>query len=238
MDINLIYYTDNCLDETIANFCRKNILEAADGKPIISVSQKPLDFGENICVGDIGRNHLSIFKQILVGTQSVKTKYVALVEHDCLYTKEHFNWTPHKDYKFFYNTNHWIVNWKTGEYLNMGRRKVLSQMICDRELLLKGLNDKISMLEIGAKILKGQSGACEFGVISNNLQYDEYEHYYNILKSAGKDLGSYSDESFSTVNPNLDIRHGHNFTGNKKSRNRCFEIPYWGKFSDIMESKE
>ena len=62
-ETTVIYYTDNSIDEKLMKFCQKNILEAAQGKPIISVSQKPIDFGENICVGEIGRSHLNLYKQ-------------------------------------------------------------------------------------------------------------------------------------------------------------------------------
>lgn len=93
----IIYYTDNSLDEKIASLCRDHLIVAAQGKPIISISQKPIKLGENICIGEIGRSHLSMYSQILAGVEKAQTKYVALVEHDCLYSPEHFNWIPPRD---------------------------------------------------------------------------------------------------------------------------------------------
>ncbi|MBU2051553.1 MAG: glycosyltransferase, partial [Gammaproteobacteria bacterium] len=61
-DVNkgIIYYTDNLLDETIAESCRRQLLKA--GLPINSASLQPLDFGENVII-DEKRGILTMFKQ-------------------------------------------------------------------------------------------------------------------------------------------------------------------------------
>lgn len=228
---SIVYYTDNFLDEPLATICRERLKEAADGKPIISVSQKPLDFGENICVGEIGRSHLSIFKQVLVGLERVKTKYVALAEHDCLYTKEHFNWIPPEDTKFYYNVHCWFVRPSDGMY-SYFRRKVLSMMIANTELTLNACREKVEILKSGIIIRKGQLGACEFGVCENHKAYVDY---IASQKDFGKDIGQYKAVAFGTELPCLDIRHGKNFTGNRKADKRCYELPYWGEFENILK---
>jgi hypothetical protein len=81
-NLSIIFYTDNSLDEVFAKRIQKELLKAAEGKRIISVSQKPIDFARNICVGDIGRSHHSLFFQVLTGVKAAKTKYIALAEHD------------------------------------------------------------------------------------------------------------------------------------------------------------
>jgi len=50
----IIYYTANREDERFEQVIRENILRVSEGLPIISVSQKPIDFGQNICVGNVG----------------------------------------------------------------------------------------------------------------------------------------------------------------------------------------
>ncbi len=64
----IIYYTDNSLDEEFAKLFRQRLVNAAPGIPIVSVSQKPIDFGHNICVGEIGRSLHMMWKQILIFT--------------------------------------------------------------------------------------------------------------------------------------------------------------------------
>ena len=230
MQTSIVYYTDNSLQEPLASFCREKLLEAADGKPIVCVSQKPLDFGLNICIGEIGRSHLSIFRQVLAGLEQVKTKYVALAEHDCLYTKEHFNWIPPEDGKFYYNVNCWFVRPKDGMY-SYFRRKVLSMMIANTGLTLEATKEKVEILKSGIIIRKGQLGACEYGVCENKKAYVDYKA---SMKDLGKDVGSYKAVSFRTELPNVDIRHGGNFSGNRKANNRCYELPHWGKWKEEL----
>jgi len=51
-DLTIVYYTANYINKWFADQTKKTLLEAISGLPLISVSQKPMDFGENICVGD------------------------------------------------------------------------------------------------------------------------------------------------------------------------------------------
>jgi hypothetical protein len=42
-------------------------------------------------MGDIGRSHLNIYRQILEGCKAATTKYVAMAEDDILYSESHFH---------------------------------------------------------------------------------------------------------------------------------------------------
>jgi SAM-dependent methyltransferase len=231
MDTSLVYYTDNQLEPFLFAKCQEKLLEAAQGKRIISVSQKPLDFGDNICVGDIGRSHESLFTQALTGAKAATTKYVALAEHDCLYSPEHFNWVPPTDDLFYYNVNHWLVVWgskQTGLY-SYYRRKVLSQLICNRRLFIAAVEERLVILKQGAQIRKGLPGACEPGVCSNR------DAFVGITgKDLGKVPGNYKAKAFTTKIPNLDIRHGQNFSGGRIAKKKCYSLPYWGSFHSVM----
>ena len=48
--VAIIYYTSSREDPKFEKMVQDNILSVTD-LPIISVSQKPIDFGKNICVG-------------------------------------------------------------------------------------------------------------------------------------------------------------------------------------------
>ena len=97
-EITLLYYSAHSLPEKVeANF--RNELT---GYPIISVTQKPINLGQNICVGEIGKSHYNCYKQILIGLREVKTEWVACVEDDTLYNLEHFS---HRPDKISYNKN-------------------------------------------------------------------------------------------------------------------------------------
>jgi hypothetical protein len=268
-------YTDNSLDENIANFCRDHLIVASECKPIISVSQKPIELGMNICVGETGRSHLSMYSQIFAGVEAAKTRYIALVEHDCLYTPEHFDWIPPRDDVFYYNLNVWFVRWPTGEY-HYQRRRVLSQLICGRDMCIKAIKDKIWLLKHGYMIRKGMTGACEPGCRSDKEAFeqaafceadwlrthdvkdiktepiqlqavtqepgvcDEREQYRGVLsqfKDLGKEVSMWRAETFTTVLPNLDIRHTSNFSRGRRGRDIVYTLPYWGEFRKLMSNK-
>src|SRR3990167_3601524 len=89
-DLTVVYYTSNRIREPFGQRVRDQLLLAVSGAPIVSVSQKPLDFGDNICVGDIGHTYFNIYRQMLTGAKAARTKYVALAEDDTLYSPEHF----------------------------------------------------------------------------------------------------------------------------------------------------
>jgi SAM-dependent methyltransferase len=235
--MTIIYYTDNSLEPTFEKTVQEYLVEAADGKPIVSVSQKPLSFGENICVGNIGRSHHSLFSQALAGAEAAETRYMALAEHDCLYTREHFSWVPPRDDLFYYNINHWFVQWNNkleGQY-SFFRRKPLSMLVCNRELFIEAVKEKLLMLKFGAKIRKGQVGACEPGVCDNRQSFVNLQA---AMRAAGDDVGKgdpYRAAPFKTRLPNIDIRYGGNFSGARRTKKTTYSIPYWGSFHKVMK---
>jgi hypothetical protein len=238
----IIYLTDNTLDPVIAAKCREKLIEAAGDNPIISVSQEPVDLGRNICVGKIGRSWMSLQRQLLAGLEAATTKYVAIAEHDCLYTKEHFNWIPPRDDVFYYNHNFWLLWFSNnhpelkGMYSYWPKRFCLSQLICNRDLLKASTNERIALLQDGYHIVKGLFGAGEPGVcdrIAMGKLENSPERPTQLQEYTKGCLTEYESKSFMTETPNVDIRHNSNFTGPKRGKNRTYSIPYWGKFDEF-----
>jgi hypothetical protein len=238
----LIYTTDNSLPEPLATRCRELLVREAKGIPIVSVSQEPVDLGLNVCVGKIGRSWLNLYKQLMAGLEQVKTKYVGICEHDCIYSNEHLAWLPTKDDTFFYNHHFWLVQWGgnhpelEGMYSYWRNRYALSQLVCSAELLKKSLSERLALLQDGYVLAKGMHGAGEFGVkdkiamirkIASSGSPEQLQKYDPGL------LTEYKSESFMTKIPNLDVRHKSNFTGTKRGNRRRFELPYWGKFAEV-----
>ncbi len=242
---SIIYLTDNSLEETLATKCRQKLSEVAQEIPIISVSQKPIDFGENVCVGEIGRSWLSLYRQLKAGAERVKTKYVSIAEHDCMYTREHLDWTPPKDDTFYYNENVWLVEWQgnhpelNGMYSTYwAERRALSQLVCNSELLLNTVSKRLELLELDPKMVRRMVFAGEPGVSLINLESAQYwaksgkpVHLQQLLKEY---LETEKSDLFRTEIGNLDIRHKSNFTGPKRGKNRTFNHPYWGEFKKII----
>jgi len=171
-NITIVYYTDNCLDDEIMSVCQRHLLRSANGHRIISVSQQPLDFGENVCVGDIGRSWLSLYKQLFEGVRRAKTRYVAMAEHDCIYSEDHLTWIPPRDDTFYYNDNCWLLQWKSnkpdlsGMFSYWPRRYALSQMIGSTELMRRTIDKRLDILDKGRGIAKVITNFPEPGLTS------------------------------------------------------------------------
>ena len=110
----IVYFTDSRLEEELDKAVRKQILEASRGIPIISVSQKPIDFGKNICVGFKPRCYLSLYEQLFIGIKAVpKGSVVYTCEHDVFYNHSHFEFMPPLKDRIYYNLNRFY--WKRNE---------------------------------------------------------------------------------------------------------------------------
>jgi len=179
-DLTILLKTANQLNEDTAKKIRDYFLKVTENKyPIISVSQKPLDFGKNICVGEIGASKYNSYKQDLIGVREVKTKYVACIDDDTLYTSEHFLYRPPDD-TFSYETNYWFAEpgkdfyWRVND---INKRGGTWGLISDTKLLLDNLTRRFEIYPAPSKdfILWGEPGINDgpYGVAS------KYERRYS-----------------------------------------------------------
>lgn len=246
MSNTILYLTDNTLDPEIASACRVVLKSEAGDIPIVSVSQKPIELGLNICVGEVGRNWISLYKQMLTGLNAISTEFAVIAEHDCMYTHEHLAWEPPSSDRFYYNHNHWLVQWGgnhpelNGMYSYWANRTALSQMIASVKLIKESTSEVLGLLEMGLQVKRGMRWHGEFGAANQNKDFmkaaEAAESGYPIqLQRYLKNyVTKYIAEPFRTEIPNLDIRHGTNFTGPKRGKNRTYILPYWSAFDNVM----
>ncbi len=253
-ETTILYTTDSVLDPVVAERCRHNIMEVSGGRRIVSVSQEPLDWGDNICVGKLERVAVSIDTQILIGLEAVDTPYVALAEHDCLYTEEHFDFVPPDNTHFWYNDNCWLVQYRCvdhpeydGMYSYFPDRRAQSQLICGTDSFRESEVEKLAILshpnwfekyprgrigEPGANVLK-RTRRLYRGLLRDPdiVQHKELGMLWKRIK---RYITTYNAEEWKSVSPNLDIRHGQNFTGQRRGRRRTWDLPPWGNFETVM----
>lgn len=245
MDTTVIYLTDNILDERIYKLCQDNILKSIGDLPLISVSHQPIDFGTNICVGIMPRNSLTINLQMMKALEMVKTKYIAIAEHDCLYTPEHFQFIPPDDNITWYNENVWLMQLFSaghpecnGMFSIFPGRKANSQIICSTKVMMETTRARIEMMGDPAWLAKHPSGRI------GEAGHMDYDHAMKL--SRGKSVAHIREKlkeyilNFKGANwksklPNIDIRHNNNFTKNRRGRKRTYELPYWGKMEDVIK---
>lgn len=187
VDKSILYYTDNLLDHTrLGKVVRKYILKA--NLPITSVTLRPLDFGDNI-VFDAKRSHSNMFKQILIGMKTIKTKYVILCEHDVLYHPSHFDFIPPKDNVYYYNNNVWKYRLSDKKVIGYDCQW-LSQCCASRKILIEHYEAKLDAIANGKRAYGYEPGTGQ-----------------------SRKLTPYKTESWESEYPCVDIRHGKNWTG-------------------------
>jgi hypothetical protein len=238
----IIYITNNVLNPVIANACIKKLKEAAGDNPIISVSQKPIKLGKNICVGDIGSSRMSIYKQQLTGLRESTTEHIAIAEHDVLYTKEHFEFDPLCNDVFYYNVNLFFLNWsddfpeRKGKYSNWGKPRIcLSQLITSRQLLIDYLEERLKLMELDTKHFRELT---EPTILKQKDVEDARSavkvSHCHLSKLLEEHLATLRVETFQNKYPNIDIRHGQNFTGPRMANRATYSVPYWGELKNYL----
>ena len=142
-DLTIIYITSNRENEYFESKIIETLKESINGLPVVSVSQKPMNFGKNICVGDIGAKEENILKQLIIGAKEADTKFVTIGESDFLYPKEFFEFVPPRDDTFYY-PDHVYIFWvhhsrffrkKLREMLSVTNRKYFIETL---ETILDG----------------------------------------------------------------------------------------------------
>ena len=109
MSKTIIYYTSNKEKPEFENKVIENILKVSNRLPIISVSQKPMNFGRNICVGELEHCYQNAFKQVLRGLLEAETEFVCMAESDCLYPPNYFDFEPIKKNVIYTYDNVWLM---------------------------------------------------------------------------------------------------------------------------------
>jgi hypothetical protein len=238
-DLTIIYYTSNWLEEKNPYFLentKKQLSKAAKDLPIVSVSHtKETGYGKQILMGNIGRSHLNIYRQILVGCKAAKTKFVAMAEDDILYSPEHFQFRDYikdpQDDIFYYDMNKVsLFTWTKPPLFSFRfKREVVNQLICNREFLIEALEERFKRVEE----LK-QAGWTEEKIIKYFGDPGRYEAILGVTVRKTRQE--------SCKNPSIVFSHeyayGYEFNQGKKKRLgdlRIVELDGWGRAEDVLK---
>jgi len=140
---SIVYYTGNTEKESFESKVRENISRVKGDVPVISVSQKPIDFGTNICVGNMGHNYENAFKQALIGCKAATTPFVYMCESDCLYPKGYFDFIPTDLNTIYDYDNVWLI-WNRHNRTRFYKHGTTAgSLIIGRELYIDMMKDGI-----------------------------------------------------------------------------------------------
>lgn len=135
----IIYYTSNREDPKFEERIQENLLKVCGNLPIISVSHKPIDLGENICVGNVGASGFNMFRQVQIACEKAKTDFVISAEADCLYPPDYFEFIPDKD-DVCYRTHNLYVMPDHRDYFFLKKEGATHAQIVGRKYYLDILN--------------------------------------------------------------------------------------------------
>lgn len=187
----IIYYTDNQLPTKLAHKVQDQLKSIE--LPITSASLKKMDkMGTNVVVDGV-RGYETYFKQILAALEASTSEIVFFCEHDNLMHSSHFDFTPPRKDRFYYDQNWWKVR-SDGFAVHWDANQV-SGLCCYREHALEWYRNK----------QKSFYEQIEAG------RFDRKFEPVDIVD------GEEITEVWKAKYPSIDIRHDRNLTYNKWS---------------------
>lgn len=208
----IVYISSNKETPEFEAKTRATLLKNCGDLPIVAVTQKPVDLGpncNNIVVGDVGASGFNFCRQMQIGVEAAKTKFVVAAESDCIYPPEYFEFTPPKIDAVYRNSNIYVLKHK--QPLFKKRSSTFAQ-IAGRDFLLNRLN----------YILKDQP--------QWNLEM------FSFPKEIGlKFLEGY--EYFNTKIPCVSFKTGNGMRLHTVTKDEpVYELPYWGTVDEIRKN--
>jgi hypothetical protein len=186
---DITFYTDNKLKLKYAHAVQNQLKSI--GLSIVSASLKPMPhFGSNIHV-PLERGLEAYFTQIISALEKSTADIVYMCEHDVLYHKSHFGFTPPTKDHFYYNLNFWRIRPEVDNFAVHWDAPQVSGLVCYREFLLSWYRKRWEQVQ--------QNGF--------DRSYEPGGRNGELVKT------------FTAEFPNIDIRHGNNLTKSKWSPN-------------------
>jgi hypothetical protein len=212
--LTVIYYTSNREKEDFEEKIKDRLFKVIGDLPLISVSQKPINFGKNICVGDVGVSNQNTFRQIQLGAKEAKTPFVVMAEADFLYPRDYFKFVP-KEEKCYRLDNVWIL-YRDSNAGFVQKRYSEGASIYPREIIIRHIERRLRGRGVWNSVL-------EHGRSVPRFFYKESDFAFFHLK-----------------NPAVSIKTKegmHPTTGIIREQNRLGvdTLPYWGSAERVRK---
>jgi len=210
-DATIIYYSSCTEDPEFERKIQESLVKNSGGLPIVSVTQKPMDLGTNIVVGNVGQSGFNVLRQSLIACETATTKYIITAEADCLYSPDYFQFRPLRDDICYRNTNTYLVGYHRDYFWKKNEGGVWSQVI-NREFYIKRLKELLDgelMWDAQKKNFPKEKGLKFF----DEFEYFETQYPCISFKS-GKGMRKYSHSE----------------------RVPIYELPYWGDSKKLIKS--
>jgi hypothetical protein len=185
--------------------------------------------------------------QMVSGLGIIHTPYVAIAEHDCLYNKEHFEFRPPDKEHFWYNINCWLVQHHSptrpeydGMYSFVKDRLAQSMLIVWTDRLREAMGWKLKITSDPAwagRYKYARIAEPGTGIPHKMEQVARARNSPDRLWQALRVyVKRFLPRTFETEHPTLDVRHGQNFTGQRRGTRRTWDLPPWGQFKEVLNN--
>lgn len=189
---------------------------------VVSVTQKPIDFGTNICVGEnVGVSGFNFFKQSLIALQNIKTPFALSCEADTVYGPDYFKFVPERLDKCYRNKNLFVMGQHRTYFFKKEEGATHAQIV-GTEFYKKRLEE----------LFEGEP------------EWDYNEEQKNFPKEKFKvkrdDVFNVHDknevEFYETEEPVIQIKTSQSMRHHTHSdRTPIYSLPFWGSGKDFRE---
>lgn len=205
----VIYLSSNDEDEGFERKIQTDLLLKCGRLSIVSISQKPINLGKNICVGKVGSSGFNFCRQVLIACENADTDYVIHAEADCLYSPDYFTFVPSKLDVCYRNGNIYVQ--KYGQDFVCKKEGSTFSSVVGREFYIRRLK----------MLLEGQP------------------RWNTEMKNFPKEIGKrYFDsyEYFQTKDPCISFKTGKGMRKHSSSDEiPVYGLSYWGNIKKLKE---
>mgnify|MGYP001605063266 CR=1 FL=1 len=209
MKLGVIYLSSNKEDTKFEEKTRTDLLSKVGDLPIVSVTQKPISLGNNICVGEKGASGFNYCKQVLIACKNSTTDFVISAESDCLYSPDYFDFVPDRSDVPYRNTNIYVQ--KYGQDFFCKKTMSTFSQVVGREFYIKILEE----------LFKGQP---EWSTELKNFPKEIHRSLFGEF------------ETFETEFPCISFKTGRGMRKHSNSNEiPVYNLPYWGDTKSLKE---
>ena len=212
----------------------KIMLEAIGDYPLITISAEPMNLPGIQLRQSAEQSHDKIYKLMLQGAKLAATDYIAIVEDDMLYSKDHFELRPPLD-TFGYNWNRWsLFTWGEPTF-SFKRRYCNGCSILPRLEMIDALEERFSKWKEIPHHLNGELG---FEKVERNLGVKVRKSVVLYSKIPVVQIHhTYGTPGIGRRNPEpgdtLDLEKRK--TRKRLGMIRAYEILVWGRSEELIK---
>lgn len=218
-------------------FHNKLMLEAIGDYPLITISREPMDLPGIQVRQNEEQSHDNLFKQMLRGAKMATTDYVAMVEDDMLYSKDHFHLRPPLD-TIGYNWNRWSLFTFGEPTYSFKRRFCQGASILPRLEMIAAIEERVAKWGKIPHYLNGEIG---YPIVDKNLQVTERKaivmysstplvQIHHVFGTPGIGRPPRSVRPGDTVDPAIRP------TRKRMGMKRAYDIPHWGRSEELVKN--